>query len=285
MNIEIINTQKVLSATQITIADYAINPYRGCEFGCLYCYSQSNKNIKKNDFSSSLGIKINAPKILSKELRYRRPKRILLGTTTECFQYQERKLKITGKILQMLNDHKIPYTILTKSPFITDYLNLISQNEMNKIYFTLNFVSDKMIRLLEPRAPSLDERIHALNQIIAKKIKLRVHIGPFIPYLYSLDEILKIIPEGINEVDIEIYNKKQGNFDRVMKIIEQNIDPSLSKKIKSVYASRESYCAFTDSLGKTINQQKNTYPFKFFYLVPDFDNFYTPYLNYEKAHI
>ena len=85
MQIKLIRTQKVLSLTQISLADYAINPYRGCSFGCLYCYSRENKNIKKEAFFTRLDAKINAPEVLERELKYKRPKRVLLGSTTECF--------------------------------------------------------------------------------------------------------------------------------------------------------------------------------------------------------
>jgi DNA repair photolyase len=149
MEIKIIHTQKVLSKTQISLADYVINPYQGCEFGCVYCYSQENKNLKNKNFFQFLGVKINAPSVLEKELKINKPKRVLLGSTTECFLYQELKYKITQKILFLLNKHHIPYTILTKSSLIKNFLSLIRKNKDNKIFFTLNFSSDYFIKLFE----------------------------------------------------------------------------------------------------------------------------------------
>ena len=104
MEIKIIETKKTLSETQITLADYAINPYRGCEFGCIYCYSQSNKNIDSQDFFEKIGIKLNSPDNLRRELQYKKPNRVVLGSTTECFQYQEAKHNLTGQILSILNE-------------------------------------------------------------------------------------------------------------------------------------------------------------------------------------
>jgi DNA repair photolyase len=179
MDIKLINTQKVLSPTQIRLADYVINPYRGCEFGCSYCYSQKNKNLKDGNFFSCLGVKINAPAVLTKELRYTNPKRVLLGSTTECFQYQEAKYKISEQILNLLNNFDIPYTILTKSHLIVNNVSQIEKNKNNKIYFTLNHSSDAMIRLFEKKSPAIKERLEALAQIADRKIALRVHIGPF----------------------------------------------------------------------------------------------------------
>ena len=72
MQIKLIQTQKALSPTQIKLADYVINPYRGCEFGCLYCYANENKNIREGS-GRILSVKINYPEILEKELRLKKP--------------------------------------------------------------------------------------------------------------------------------------------------------------------------------------------------------------------
>jgi len=187
MEIKLIKTQKVLSTTQIALADYVINPYRGCEFGCLYCYSQENKNIKNTGFFETLGVKINAPEVLERELCYKKPRRVLLGSTTECFQYQELKYRLMDKILKLLNSYNIPYTILSKSHLVGGYLPVIAENKENKIYFTFNCASDDTIKLLEKNTPNIQQRLEALKEILAKNIALRVHIGPFIPYLCSLE--------------------------------------------------------------------------------------------------
>jgi DNA repair photolyase len=137
MQIRLIRTERVLSPTQINIADYVINPYRGCLFGCKYCYSSVNKNTLGREWGSFLDVKINAPEILRKELASIRPRRVLLGSTTECFQYSELKYNITKKILRVLNENGVPYTILTRSDVVEKYLDIIRENNENKIYFTL----------------------------------------------------------------------------------------------------------------------------------------------------
>lgn len=282
MEIVTLKTGKVLSPTQITLADYTINTYRGCEFGCLYCYSQSNKNIKDESFFNCLGIKPDAPNILAKELKYRRPKRVLLGSTTECFQYQEREEKTTEAVLKLLNAHNIPYTILTKSALIADYLELISKNKANKVYFTLNFASDDIVRLLESKSSSVGTRIRAIEKILRYDIDLRIHIGPFIPHLSDLEKILKNIPQEVKEVDIELYHKKQGNFPEIIEKIKDTLGSNIADDIQAIYASKDAYYNFAAELEKRIHTYSRIYPFKFFYLVPEFDNFYTPSFDYEK---
>jgi len=283
MNKRLIHTQKTLSPTQISLADFVINPYRGCEFGCLYCYSQENKNIKKIDFSKFLGIKINSPEILEKELRFKKPKRVLLGSITECFQYQELNYGLTRKIIEILNENKIPYTILTKSHLISKYLNLIEENKKNKIYFTFNFASDKITKAIEKKSSSLKQRLATIRKIIKKNISLRIHIGPYIPCLSSLDKIFKLLPREIEEVDIELYHKKQGNFNTIADRIKKISGSKSCEKFKNIYASKVNYYAFSKNLKKDIVSLKSNYSLKFYYIVPDFDSFYNRYLNYEES--
>ncbi len=285
MKIREITTQKILSPTQINLADYVINPYRGCEFGCLYCYSQSNKNIKRDGFKSSLGIKINAPRALEKELHFVKPKRVLLASTTECFQYREENYHITKEILFILNKHNIPYTILTKSHLIAHYLWLISKNEENKIYFTFNFSSDKIIKTLEEKSPTVQQRLKTIRAIIDNKINLRIHIGPYIPYLSNLEEILNLLPKGIKEVDVELYHKKQGNFDNLLKAIEEGFNKELGEKIKDVYRNQESYERFSDKLKLKVEGNTKQLPFSFYYIVPGYNEFYSPTIDYKNTLI
>jgi len=276
MDTEIINTKKVLSETNISIGDYAINPYRGCEFNCVYCYSKKNKNL--NNFSR-IGIKINAPEILERELHYKNPKRVILGSITECFQYQELKYKLTEKIIKILNRFNIAYTILTKSHLIEKYLDLIAKNKKNEIYFTFNFFSNKIIRTLEKNSPLVSKRIEIIKKILKKNIRLRIHIGPFIPYLSLLEDIIKNLPEDIKEINVELYHGKMGNLEDLIKKI-QEIDKDLSKKILDVYSDKKNYLNFSKNLEEEIKKYKEK-NYKFCYIVPEFDNFYN-YIDYNK---
>jgi DNA repair photolyase len=280
MQIKKIDTQKVLSPTNITLADYVINPYRGCSFGCLYCYSQENKNIDQDEFYDTLGVKENAPQILERELRFTKPKRILLGSTTECFQAQELNLQITRQILKILNKHNIPYTILTKSHLIKEYLLLISENKDNKIYFTLNCAQDSTIRLLERKSPNLSQRLDTIKAILESNIQLRIHAGPFIPYISDLSEILKILPNGITEMDIELYHHRMGRFKDILNILE----PKIKERLEKIYSSSSSYETYAKQLKNDIKGLQKKYPdINFFYIVPDFNQYYSSTINYEQA--
>ncbi|MDD4183322.1 MAG: hypothetical protein PHT53_05840 [Candidatus Omnitrophica bacterium] len=280
MDIKLINTQKALSPTQITLADFCINPYRGCEFSCLYCYSQENKNIKNRKNLQEIGVKINIEEVLRRQLKFINPKRVLLGSITECFQYAELKYRLSEKVLKTLNEFGIPYTILTKSHLIKEYLGLIAKNKQNKIYFTINC---EPIKFLELKSSTLAQQIKTINEIRKVNIDLRIHVGPFVPYLSTLDELKKIIPPGTKELDIEFYHHKMGNFEKILTAIENNFGQELKAKISSVYENKNNYLKFSNKLkNDLINFKQNFNDISLFYIVPDFDVFYNKNIDYER---
>ncbi len=281
MGIKIINTQRVLSPTQITLADYAINPYRGCEFGCIYCYVQENKNIKFN--TGCLGIKINAPYILEKELRYKAPRRIVLGSSTECFQYKEIQYRITERILNLLNSQNIPYTILTKSHLIKNYLPLISANKKNKIYFTLNFHSDELIKAFEEKSPLIKHRLLTLRKIREYTIPLRIHIGPFIPYVSNLIKIVSLVSDITDEINVELYHHRMGNFPKILEVTEKIFGKTTRNQLFSVYESEDNYLKFAKNIQEKISNLQGKIPVKFFFIIPDFGDYYNSRIDYHES--
>ncbi|MFA6282185.1 MAG: hypothetical protein WCY05_06780, partial [Candidatus Omnitrophota bacterium] len=220
--------------------------------------------------------------ILKKELQYTRPKRVLLGSTTECFQYQESKYELSRKILEILNAEKIPYTILTKSHLIKNNIELIAENPGNKIYFTLNFASDNIIKLFENNSSPLKARLETIEEILKNNIHLRIHLGPFIPYVSNLKEIMKIIPKNTKEIDIELYHHKMGNFSKISSLIEQNLSKKINDKFCEVYRNKETYLDYAKTLNNEIVESRKKIPAKLFYILPDFNEFYNQNMNYNE---
>ena len=108
MKVNLVRTDKVLSPTSINLADYVINPYRGCEMGCAYCYSRNNKNMKsrRKDWGNFVDVKINSIEILKKELNdvENTNIKVLLGSITEIFQPVEKKYHLSEKIIKLLRE-------------------------------------------------------------------------------------------------------------------------------------------------------------------------------------
>ncbi|MFH1421965.1 MAG: radical SAM protein [Planctomycetota bacterium] len=282
MQINIIKPEKILARTQIDLADFAINPYRGCEFGCRYCYAQENKNIKKRkqQWGSFVDIKDGASLVLLQELSSRTPRRVIMGTTTECFQPQEKKFKITKAILEILKKNNVPVVILTKSTLIEEYIHLLNYNPANKIYFTVMFSDNTIKALLEQKTPDIQQRIKTIQKLIERRIPVKIHIGPFMPGLENLKHLFSLIPKSIQEVEIEIYNSKMGRFAEILTIVKEHISLDAAQIIQDAYSSNDNYNTFCSHVIKETHALNELYNFKVNFIIPDYNNWYNDKIKY-----
>ncbi len=267
MEINLINTNKILSPTSITLADYVINPYRGCEFGCDYCYSLNNKNMKKrkDNWGNFVDVKINSPELLKQELDNinEKGKRVLIGSTTEVFQPVEKKYLIGSKILDELKERNIPCVILTKSAIIQDYLDKLTYSDKNEIYLTYN--TEKIKQLFENKTPDYKLRISTMNKILSKNIKLSVYISPYFPFLSDYKKTMGDLQSLCNNnfnLYFESYNLKMGNWE----IIKNKLDESILNKYLDIFSSIENYNKFWNDLKNEIFEfnKEFHYNIKFF---------------------
>lgn len=283
MNIKIIQAERILSPTQISIADYCINPYRGCPFACSYCYAQENKSIKKRNelWGSFIDIKINAAALLEKEIKNKTIRRVLLGSTVECYPPQEKEFRLTSAIIKQLNKHGIAATILTKSLLIHRDLALISKFKENKIYLTINFESEQTKTLFEPFSPSIENRIKLLQQIKSHRIDNRVHIAPLIPYVQDVEKICAMIGDLPHEIAVELYNRKMGNWETVKAILKKIVSQEKLQEINETLTNKERHQTYGVYLERTIKNVSKKIGKKILLLAPHFDDYYRAGVRYE----
>ncbi len=283
MKINRIKTQKALAPTQISLAEYVINPYRGCSLGCRFCYGQFNKNVakRKEEWGEFVDVKENLPLLLFQELENIFPKRVLLGSTTEVFMPEEEKFRLTAKVIEILAKKNIPVVILTRSPLIENYLSLLRYSLENKIYFTFIKRPLKISRALEPRSASWQRRKKTLKEIIKAGISLRLHIGPFIPFLDNLADTLEVMPKDIKEIEVEIFNPYLGNWVKLKKILAPFVKSSLLETISSLYSKEQHYNDFCYKLEHKLRRAKKKYDLTSSILIPPPKSYYTPDIIYE----
>jgi len=282
MKVNIIKTERILSPTQIPIADFTINPYRGCPFGCIYCYAQVNKTIKRRNekWGTFIDVKINALELLKKELKNKNIKRVLLGSTVECYPPQEKKFCLTQKIIELLNQHNIAVTILTKSFLLRRDLDLIAKFKNNKIFLTINFNDEKTKKLFEAKTSSLISRWSLLRQIQKRKIPLCLYIAPYFPNLQDIEILIKVA-KNLEEVAVEIYNPLMGNWNAVKNILKTNFSPETFERINKIFSDEITYKEFLRSLSEELDKLSKIYNYKISLVAPGFNSFYTnrmPYL-------
>ncbi len=181
--------------------DYSMNPYQGCEHGCIYCYARNSHEYwgynAGLDFERKILVKKNAPQLLKKALSARNytPKLIMLSGNTDCYQPIERRLKITRELLTICLVHKNPVGIITKNSLILRDLDLLQElNQLNLLRVTLSITSlrDSTRRALEPRTSSVKNKLKALETLSKQGIEVNVNMAPIIPAIND-DEIFELI--------------------------------------------------------------------------------------------
>ncbi|MBN1621274.1 MAG: radical SAM protein [Endomicrobiales bacterium] len=230
MEISIVGITRILNPTSIDLGEYVINPYKGCEFSCLYCYARYNKSVQKDKrpWGTYVDVRINSPQLLEKELFIRKPKKVLLGSITECFQPVEKEYQVTKRILEILNLGKIHYSILTRSPIIAEYLDLLKEGFCDSIYFTVNNYNEKLKKLLEPKSPSFEERKQAILALSKSGINVIPYFSPLLPFVSDIKEAFRDFKE-FKEIDFEGLNFNLGNIRKITEIIG-SVYPELKPK-------------------------------------------------------
>ncbi len=183
--------------------DRSINPYRGCEHGCVYCFARPSHAYlglsSGLDFETKIFYKPDAPKLLKTELSARnyRPLPVALGINTDAYQPVERQLSLTRRILEILYRSKHPVSIVTKSSLIErdiDILSMMAADNLIHVSLSITTLNPSLARRMEPRATAPKRRLQTLTRLAAADIPVSVLIAPLIPMLNDneLENIMKI---------------------------------------------------------------------------------------------
>lgn len=181
--------------------DRSVNPYRGCEHGCIYCFarpSHSYMGLSAGlDFETKLFAKPDAPRLLERELSKRgyKVKPIAIGTNTDPYQPIEREWRIMRQLLEVLAKANHPVMIVTKSALVTrdiDILSEMASKGLAKVAISVTTLDRKLARLMEPRASTPSKRLEAVRQLTDAGIPTGVLASPLIPALndHELERIL-----------------------------------------------------------------------------------------------
>ncbi len=172
--------------------DLSINPYRGCEHGCIYCYARpthSYLNLSPGlDFETRIIAKVNAAEMLRKTLLSRTysPLALNLGSATDAYQPAERRLKLTRSIIEVLVQARHAFSVITKSSLIERDLDLIAPMAHDRLaaaYVSITTLDGDLARKLEPRAPSPLRRLKTIEALAKAGVPVGVSVSPVIPFL------------------------------------------------------------------------------------------------------
>jgi DNA repair photolyase len=186
--------------------DRSINPYRGCEHGCVYCFARPTHAYlglsPGLDFESKLFMKPNAPELLERELSAPgySPKTIAIGTNTDPYQPIERRYQIMRHILEVLDRAGHPVGIVTKSALVLrdlDILTRMAKRDLVKVAISVTTLDPKLARVMEPRAATPPRRLGALRELVKAGVPASALVAPVIPAINDaeIERILEAIAE------------------------------------------------------------------------------------------
>jgi DNA repair photolyase len=181
--------------------EQSINPYRGCEHGCIYCYARPSHSFLGHsaglDFETKLYAKVNAAELLERELSRPNyvPKTIALGTVTDPYQPIERSLRISRQLLDVFDRTQHPVGIVTKSALVVrdvDILARLASKGLVKVAISVTSLDRRLARAMEPRAATPSKRLEAIQRLSAAGIPVTVMVAPIIPALndHEIEAIL-----------------------------------------------------------------------------------------------
>ena len=186
--------------------DISINPYRGCEHGCVYCFARpthSYLNMSPGlDFETKIIAKVNAAEKLREAFASRnyQPLMLNIGSATDAYQPIERKLGITRSVIELLSECRHPFSMVTKSSGIERDLDLVAPMAADRlvaIYLSITSLDPQLARILEPRAAAPHRRLRTVETLARAGVPVGVSVSPVIPFINE-PELERIVEAAAN---------------------------------------------------------------------------------------
>lgn len=187
--------------------DLSINPYRGCEHGCVYCFARpthSYLNLSPGiDFETRIIAKVNAAERLREAFASRNyePLMLNIGSATDAYQPVERRLRITRSVIEVLSEWQHPFSLVTKSAGVERDLDLIAPmaaQRLAAVYVSVTTLDPALARILEPRAAAPQRRLRTIRALAEAGVPVGVSVSPVIPFVNEpeLERILEAAAEA-----------------------------------------------------------------------------------------
>ena len=239
MEIKEVSVKNIIVKSKLPDADYVVNPYTGCEFGCIYCYASFmgrfvNESI--DNWGNYVYVKTNAVELFDKEIDKVPDKdtTILLSSVTDPYQGAELKYRLTRSILEIAARKRYggQIGILTKSSMVTRDIDVLEKIHNVDVGMTITTTDDELSRFLELRATATSMRIKTLGELNKAGLRTYAFVGPLLPHFRYKPELLdklfaSLVEAGVNQVYIEHINLSPYIKKRMFESLEG--DPQLQE--------------------------------------------------------
>ena len=205
MKVKEIKAKSILNKSKIFA--YCLNPYVGCQISCRYCYARlfmRRYTGHKEAWGEFVDVKVNAPEVLRKQLEKAKTGTTWISSVCDPYQPLEAKYELTRRCLKELVKKQFPVNIQTKSKLVLRDLDLLGQFEKIEVGFTITTDDDRVAKIFEPGASSLEDRMKSLEQIRLSGIKTFAFIGPLLPG--NPENLVAVLEEKVDRVFIDRMN-------------------------------------------------------------------------------
>ena len=263
MKIAFRDTKNILVKSNIPSIDYVINPYVGCQHGCIYCYAEFMIRFtghKGDRWGEFLDIKVfNADKI--KPEKYK-GKRIALSSVTDPYLPLEKKYQNTRQILERLVGTDAEISILTKSKLVVRDIDLFKKFKNLEVGISISTLDDAFAKKIEHGASKPSDRLDALNTVYEAGIKTYTFISPFFPEITDYKAIIEETVGYSHNYMFENLNFRPHNIPRIMRIIKENY-PSLTAIYQEIRQDRTYWDIVETEIRKYCEEKKLQYSIEF----------------------
>ena len=191
MIVKEVQAKSILSTSKVY--DYVVNPYIGCQHACSYCYARFMKRFTghREPWGDFVDVKSNAANLLRVEINKKKQGRVWVSGVCDPYQPLEAKYKLSRQCLEILARNNWPAIIQTRSPLVLRDMDIIRQGKGFEVGFSVTTADDAIRKLFEPKAPPVNERIRALDELHKAGIRTYAMIAPMLPGAEGLAELLE----------------------------------------------------------------------------------------------
>jgi DNA repair photolyase len=242
VNIQNIRVRSILSKSKLPGIDFVINPYRGCQHACVYCYACFMQKFDGHNepWGTYVDVKINAPELLKPQLAKCRGRKIYFSSVTDPYQPVEAEYGLTRRLLEQLIPVQPQLSIQTKSALITRDLDLLRQFNNCSVGMTIVTMDENLRREIEPGASPGAARIEALRQFKSAGMNTYIFVGPILPYLTGWKQIVQQTRDFVDFYMFDHTNSSGRIWSHIRAwLIKQH--PELLKRYERVLCGNNDY--------------------------------------------
>jgi DNA repair photolyase len=242
------------------LADYTVNCYAGCEHGCRYCYARFATRFSHpgERWGSFVDVKVNAPKVLAREVRRKRIGTVFISSVCDGWQPREDSYQLTRQCLEILLAYGYPLTILTKNTLAGRDLDLLSSKASVNFGVTITALDEDLCRLIEPRSPSPIKRLALLEEARRRGVRTYAFVGPLLPYLSDIEGSLVPLLKALKDVGVDYFyvdrlNPRFGVWLSLKNLLQEHF-PHLTQEYRKILFDEHVRREYSQQLVSTVNR-------------------------------